>query len=143
VSPNKNWLQTWIFDIDGTIALMGDKRGPFEEDKVLGDDLNIPVVKILKSLSDAGYRIILMSGRTEGCRNLTEDWLTKWAIPRSELLMRKAGDQRQDSVVKLELFNIHLRYKYNIVGVVDDRMQVVNLWRSLGLMCAQVAPGRF
>jgi hypothetical protein len=30
-----------------------------------------------------------------------------------------------------------------VVGVLDDRNRVVRMWRGLGLLCCQVAPGAF
>jgi hypothetical protein len=57
--------------------------------------------------------------------------------------MRPAADSRKDSIVKAELFWEHVAPHWNVRGVIDDRDQVVAMWRALGLMCAQVAPGDF
>jgi hypothetical protein len=57
--------------------------------------------------------------------------------------MRLLGDQRKDSVVKREIFDREVRDHYRIVGVFDDRAQVVRMWRSLGLTVFQVAEGDF
>ena len=37
----------------------------------------------------------------------------------------------------------HINGKYNVLGVFDDRDQVVSVWRSLGLTCFQVNWGNF
>lgn len=60
-----------------------------------------------------------------------------------ELHMRPAGDRRRDSIVKAELFDRHVRDQYRVLVVLDDRKQVVEMWRSLGLTCLQVAEGDF
>jgi hypothetical protein len=57
--------------------------------------------------------------------------------------MRKAGDDRKDSLVKEEIYNNNIAPKYNVFLVLDDRDQVVKFWRSKGLQCWQVAPGAF
>jgi len=57
--------------------------------------------------------------------------------------MRQAGDKRRDSIVKLELFDRHVRDYYDIAFVLDDRQQVVDAWRVIGLTVFQVAPGDF
>jgi hypothetical protein len=57
--------------------------------------------------------------------------------------MRETGDRRKDSIIKKEIFDRHIRDVYNIEFVLDDRNQVVELWRSLGLTCLQVADGDF
>jgi len=84
-----------------------------------------------------------MSGRSDECRNETYQWLRENDVPFDELYMRAADDKRQDWKVKYDLFNEHVRGKYNVVGVFDDRDQVVKLWREMGLTCFQVAPGLF
>ena len=57
--------------------------------------------------------------------------------------MRAVGDSRPDPVIKLELFNEHVHDRYDVRVVRDDRNSVVDLWRSMGLTCLQVAPGDF
>jgi len=56
--------------------------------------------------------------------------------------MRKAGDNRKDSIVKYEILQ-ELIKEYYIEYVFDDRDQVVKMWREAGLRCLQVAPGNF
>ena len=69
-------------------------------------------------------------------------WLVKYIKDCDKLLMRKNNDNRKDSIIKLELFK-EICNDYNIVCAIDDRQQVVDLWRSIGLRCLQVAPGNF
>jgi predicted kinase len=133
---------TWLVDIDGTLALMNG-RGPFDWHRVAEDRPNEAVVALVRALSKAGYWIVLMSGRDEVCREATQVWLTQHDVPHEALHMRPAGDMRKDSIVKAELFDAHVRDWYDVVGVVDDREQVVRMWRAMGLTVAQVDEGRF
>jgi hypothetical protein len=57
--------------------------------------------------------------------------------------MRKYGDFRQDSIVKQEIYEQLIAPDYDILCVLDDRQQVVDMWREIGLTCLQVAPGDF
>ena len=57
--------------------------------------------------------------------------------------MRSTGDHRNDAIVKQELYEQEIAGKYNVDFCVDDRDRVVDLWRSLGLTCFQVAEGWF
>lgn len=135
--------QTWLFDIDGTLALMGD-RSPYEWHKVGLDTVNRWVCQILWVLHDLnGFNIVIMSGRDESCRDATERWLDKHSIPHQALYMRPPGDNRKDSIVKAELFWTHVAPAFDVVAVFDDRQQVVDMWRGMGLQVAQVAPGQF
>jgi predicted kinase len=135
-------------DIDGTLSLFGD-ADPYERD-FTKDEVNTHVADILsqyfnydEDTMDKDGKIILCSGRQEKFREQTEQWLKDKAIFYDKLLMRQTDDTRKDSIVKKEIYDAHIRGKYNILFVLDDRDQVVQMWRSLGLTCLQVAEGDF
>jgi len=132
-----------LVDIDGTVALM-DGRGPFDWAKVGSDKPNMPVHVMVKALAKDGYRIVFLSGRDSTCREQTISWLRDHFDFDFDLLMRPVGDNRKDAVVKRELFDTHIAGRYHVLVVLDDRDQVVRMWRDdLGLTCLQVAPGAF
>lgn len=138
----ENLPTAYLFDIDGTIAKM-NRRSPYDWKKVGQDIPKLRVIEILKNLSYAGHKIILMSGRDGSCLEETKDWLKRWDIPFDAIAMRDAGDNRKDSIVKQELYEKHIKNTYNVIAVFDDRNQVVDMWRSLGLTCCQVDYGNF
>ena len=131
-----------MVDVDGTLAHMKD-RSPFDWHKVGDDAVDYCVSEVVRVLSKADYKIIIMSGRDSVCRQETKNWLRENDIPYDYIYMRKEGDNRKDSIVKLELFDEHIRGKFNISFVLDDRNQVVDMWRSIGLKTFQVAEGDF
>lgn len=139
--PDPSLPPAWVVDVDGTLA-DNTARNPFAWHLVHRDTLIQPVAELVRSLA-VGAAIVVMSGREDVCRVATHTWLTDHRIPVQELHMRAAGDGRQDAVVKRELFEAHVAPRWNVRGVIDDRQQVVDMWRGLGLMCAQVAPGNF
>jgi predicted kinase len=135
--------EAFLVDIDGTVAVMGG-RSPYDESRVADDSPNEPVIRVVRALHAAGYRIVFCSGRTDACRADTATWLAEHVgVPYEALHMRAAGDQRKDSIVKAEIFEEHIRHAFRVVGVLDDRMQVVRMWRALGLTVLQVAEGDF
>jgi hypothetical protein len=132
-----------IVDIDGTVALKGD-RSPYDEDRVNEDRPNWPVIRTVQALWTIGYKVIVVSGRTEACRHETKMWLDReLKAEYVELFMRKEGDMRKDAVVKAEIFDQHIRDNYRVLCVLDDRNQVVDMWRSMGLTVLQCAEGNF
>lgn len=135
-------LRAYLFDLDGTLAVMGE-RGPFDWDKVEGDTLNEPVANLAIALSKAGWIVIYCSGRMEAAREGSIDWLCYNGLPRGALFMRADGDFRKDNVVKKEIYLQQIEPFYEIIAVIDDRQQVVDMWRDLGLPCFQVAKGNF
>lgn len=136
-----------LVDIDGTIALRGD-REPHDHEASMEDAVNWPVVKVITSTwMGQDWLIVLMSGRQEKYRDVTEYWLWRhgiFACPvRPPLFMRATKDQRKDSVVKRELYEACVAPYFDIQVVFDDRQSVVDMWRELGLTCFQVAKGDF
>ena len=138
---NKNLRTAIICDIDGTLAHMKD-RSPYDWGRVDTDEVDPTIKNLLDVLKDKCF-IILVSGRDEVCREKTEKWLRGNDITYGMLLMRPEGDIRKDSIVKREIFENYIRDYYNIQFVLDDRNQVVEMWRSLGLKCLQVQEGGF
>jgi hypothetical protein len=58
--------------------------------------------------------------------------------------MRATGDFRQDSLVKREIYSNHIQKQFGKpVFILDDRDQVVEMWRSLDLPCLQVRKGDY
>lgn len=140
--PDGTLPSAWLVDVDGTLALMSG-RSPYDWHRVGEDEPNHPVVDLVRGLAGSGHAIVVVSGRDGSCRQETRDWLVRHGIPFDDLLMRAAGDQRKDSVVKREIFEREIRPRWQVRGVLDDRQQVVQMWRAIGLTCAQVAPGDF
>lgn len=134
------WNNTVISDIDGTLALLNG-RDPYDASKCENDLPNEPVVNLLKLLEDQGDPVIIVSGRMEKDRIPTEKWLEQQGIFYDKFFMRQTDDVRKDSIVKREIYEEFIEPFYDIWFVLDDRQQVVDLWRSLGLTCLQVNPG--
>ena len=133
----------YLVDVDGTVALLGD-RSPYDATRVLEDRPNWRVCDLVTTLHAAGHQLVFCSGRMEAARPDTETWINRWlGISRPVLHMRADGDLRRDSIVKMEIFDQHIRHAWRVLGVFDDRRQVVDAWRAIGLTCFQVAPGEF
>ncbi|GAA2364981.1 AAA family ATPase [Dactylosporangium salmoneum] len=132
-----------LVDIDGTVALFNG-RSPYDMTRVGEDTPNAPVIAAVRAMHAAGHEVVFCSGRSDDCREATEAWLAEHvAVPYRGLFMRVTGDQRRDSIVKAEIFEKEIRSRYHVVGVFDDRQQVVRMWRGLGLTVFQVAEGNF
>ena len=132
-----------ICDIDGTLAHMQD-RSPYDWDKVSDDVVDKTIKEILRTFySTSEYAIILISGRNDVCKQITERWLSKNYIFYDALYMRNHNDYRPDEVIKKEIYDKHIKDKYDVEFVLDDRNKVVKMWRGIGLKCLQVAEGDF
>jgi predicted kinase len=132
-----------ICDLDGTLCLMNG-RSPFDASTCDQDLPNMPVLNMVKQYHALGYAIILASGREDLYMSQTKTWLDNHGVKYDMLLMRKSGDFRKDAIIKREIFEQHIEGKYFVELVLDDRNQVVELWRKdLQLPCFQVFYGDF
>jgi predicted secreted acid phosphatase len=142
----------YIFDIDGTLADCShrlhhiqkqpkDWRAYFAECR--GDAPIQHVIDLLLTIWDAGNDIVYVSGRSDECREDTLNWLLTHGLPEAPLYMRKAGDHRDDDILKAEILEQVIADGYKPVMAFDDRDRVVAMWRSKGVPCCQVAPGNF
>ena len=132
-----------ICDLDGTLSLLNG-RDPYDASSADEDGLNAPVASVLAMAKAQGYKVILLSGREQLYREPTERFLLKRQIAYDLLLMRTTNDYRKDNVIKKELFQQEIAGKYFIEFLLDDRNQVVEMWRKdLHLPCFQVNYGDF
>lgn len=128
--------QCVIVDLDGTVFDHGDERSPYDGDKVYNDEVRNHVATVVRLLAADGYKVVFVSGREDigKCRSETirciDDKLV--GISDYELYMRNSGDHRKDSIVKAELYNNHVKGRYDVFAVVDDRQQVIEAWDELG-----------
>jgi len=137
-----------IVDIDGTIATHYDEDGSqmreHHDYSLVIDDRPIPeIIKLVRLYHDAGYNILITSGRMDNSRQSTVNWLALWRVPYTELIMRKFKDFRPDDEVKLDLYEEYIEPDYKVEVVLDDRQRVVDMWRRIGLRCLQVDYGDF
>lgn len=132
-----------MVDIDGTVALLNG-RSPYDPTKYHTDSPYEATVTLVQQLHKAGDKIVFCSGRDSIYRDETVAWIDKnIGIDDYELFMRPYPDKRKDWIVKQELFDANIRDRYNVRFVLDDRNQVVDMWRRIGLPCFQVNPGNF
>lgn len=132
-----------ICDLDGTLSMMNGRSAMNGED--CATDVVNKSVKFVLGNIPTNTKIILLSGRNKGngAYEATLKWLKDNDVIYDELYMREENDYRPDVVLKRELYNKHIKGKYNVVFCLDDRDCVVKLWRNLGLNCFQVNYGNF
>lgn len=135
-SPDLKLPNAIICDIDGTLA-DNDHRSPYDTNLCEEDWLIVPVKMIIDSIHES-FSVILMSGRSEEFREQTEKRLDKHWVSYTHLYMRPQWNTRPDTVTKQELYEQHIKWKYNVLFAVDDRIRIVDMRRSLGIFTFDV-----
>lgn len=160
----------YIFDLDGTLAL-NDHRKHFIADKknqcwdefyraCADDKPNKSVITLFAGLVQPNRdiygcaitraEVLIFSGRSDLVAVQTVKWLranlpyTNTDDILSMLRMREHGDNTPDEILKKQWYDeLPQEDKNRLVCVFDDRQKVVDMWRSIGVTCLQVAKGDF
>jgi hypothetical protein len=144
-------LPVIIVDVDGTIANIDHRLHLLKEEGdhwskffsgMAGDSVNNWCKELIEHMK-GDYGILLVSGRPDNFRTVTEGWLNDNNISYDGLYMRQAGDRRPDSQIKQDIYLNNIKETFDVLFVVDDRKAVVDMWRSLGLTVLHCAVGDY
>lgn len=140
-----------LVDLDGTLALNESGRpwyGDGYEKRLHEDKVNHTVRRVINALvfprsGVFAEEVLFVSGRMEVGREATTAWLAKECgyimdEDPANLFMRADGDYRPDVEVKTDLYNAHIRDVYDVYLALDDKPEIIALWRSLGIPAWQV-----
>jgi hypothetical protein len=142
-----------LADMDATLCFNTSGRpyfGAGSADKMYLDVPNDPVIKVVRNyLQSAGEndRVFIVTGREAApdIRKATIDYVKEHVStdPRVEVIMRVDKDYRKGDIVKKELYETHIKGKYNVDFVLDDSIKIVKMYRELGLTVLQPNEGKY
>lgn len=140
-----------ICDLDGTLAHRRLLKFPLPHYRSFYDygecctDIVDPVVLcMLEGFVNVGYKIIFVTGRKDDCLEETRDFIDKYFKDNYILFSREVaidfhdGKDDSDDIVKYRIFNDHIRGKYKVEAVIDDRKRVLAMWEALGIKVINV-----
>ena len=155
----------FLCDIDGTVADVNHRRhfvttkpknwNAFNK-AMVDDGVVWPVVNVVQTMIGAGNRPIFLSGRGSDFRDITTTWLKDRCsinvVPHDSvamqisknvfpLYMRDAKDNRRDDIVKRDLLDKVRQDGYDPTFAIDDRPQVVRMWKDIGMFVFDVYQG--
>lgn len=162
---NEEYEKRWFYSEGGIHYFWENKktRELFKPDwkrfneEMVNDVPNSWCTQLIWSLIDYDIEVLYVSGREEKFRRITSiqisEWIDKSISPYEQsqitpfyddiLFMRPTGDYRPDTEIKREIYEKHIKDKYEVLFCLDDRPSVCRLWRELGLICLQVDDKEF
>jgi len=152
----KDSTQVIVCDLDGTLANVEHRRHHVRKEKseksnwvaffegMVDDPVNQWCKAILDKMNDT-YRVVYATGRPADYLEYTEMWLTENGLryAGSELFTRLEKDYRGDDQVKEIILEFEIKTRWDILFILDDRKQVVDMWRKHGYTVLQCDYGDF
>ena len=153
----------YIFDLDGTLCdnrhrlhhITGDTKDYHTYYKACINDDPLPLIHTLNAVLDRSRwmefvqtQVKFFTGRSDIVYRETVEWLyqvcSAYQVDETVLRMRKENDWRKDFIIKQEwLMEILRDTPASQIIAFDDRKQCVEMYRSHGVTCCQVAEGDF
>ncbi|NJO48206.1 MAG: AAA family ATPase [Leptolyngbyaceae cyanobacterium RM2_2_4] len=138
---------------DEEIASGKKKNWPAFFGGIKDDTVNQWCALILRAMQNDAC-IVYCSGRSDNERKSTVEWLEKYKLDsfgtpytfgkvKAPLYMRNRHDSRRDDIVKEIILDFEILTRYTPQFMIDDRKQVVEMWRKRGFVCLQCDEGDF
>lgn len=141
---------TVIIDIDNTLCLSNKRfelaKKPngktdwdiaHDTELIKQDKPNFPMIDLAKKYKREGVRVVILTGRPDSIKEITEWWLKKYDIPYDVLYMRN----KKEHFIKAADFKKGI-YKIYIDDAVicayDDEEEIIQMWNSLGIPAFKV-----
>lgn len=142
-----------IVDLDGTLCNIDHRLHHIKGERkdwdaffagIMDDSVNEWCVEIVTGMQKMGAEILFITGRMWKYEDVTHDWIKHIAgIRHWSLFMREDGDYRPDWEVKQDIYRLMIMPYDNVLFALDDRQQVVDMWRRNGVTCLQCAKGDY
>ena len=138
--------EAFIFDFDGVLSnnskrehLLHQKNKTIEQCKLefyeasATDDIYEDIFLILRSLYFLGYKIIIITARSEIYNYLLEEWFFKYDIKRYifKYFTRSSDDNSEfDWNVKYKIYKNYIENKFKVCGVFEDNEDCIEMYRN-------------
>jgi hypothetical protein len=139
-----------IIDIDNTLcdsnirfALATRPNGKIDweaahiPNNILMDDPFYPMIDLAKRYKKDGFEVIILTGRPESVRGVTEKWLKNYEIEYDQLIMRSWEDNfLKAPIYKKKMYKTHIHS--DVFCAYDDDERIIDMWVELGIPCFKV-----
>jgi hypothetical protein len=119
-----NWRDAWL---PKSVPKLTENYQDFHSLLSL-DPPNYELINLVNESYDNGYKVIILTGRTESNRLKSENWLSKYNVKYNWLHMRKDGDYTPSEVYKLKY--IQNFYREEVRMIFDDRQKIVDCFKE-------------
>jgi hypothetical protein len=110
------------------------------------DEPHLGELLLVRAWIKAGNRVAFLTGRPVRFQAITQDWLQAYGLPVTNLFMRGNTDLRPTAEFKLSVMlkiQESLKPGDRIAFVLEDKQNIVDMWRASGFTCLQPRPSAF
>ncbi len=139
-----------IIDIDNTLCISNERFGlatkqngkidwdvAHKVELIENDKPNYPMIDLAKKYKKDGFEVIVLTGRPESVRKVTEFWLKKYEIEYDHLIMRNwENNFLKAPVYKKKIYETEI--KSDVFCAYDDEEEIIQMWNSLGITAFKV-----
>jgi len=151
-------LDSTLCNADHRIYLVEQEKKDWDKfyDEMINDQPNIWCVELVRAMAAINVKPLYITGRPEKYRKLTLNWFDDqfFDVPKENphsvfckpyvgehLWMRADDDNTEDCDMKEQIYRKNIEPDYEILFCIDDRKQVTDKWREIGLTCLACADG--
>jgi hypothetical protein len=139
-----------IVDIDNTLCLSNERfelaRNPngkidwdiaHNPELIEKDKPNYPMIDLAKKYKKDGFEVIVLTGRPESVRKVTDDWLKKYEVEYDQLIMRNwENNFLKAPIYKKKIYETEIQS--DVFCAYDDEEEIIQMWNSLGITAFKV-----
>ncbi|MEH0109016.1 HAD family acid phosphatase [Tersicoccus sp. MR15.9] len=95
------------------------------------------VLQLITELERNGYAIVVVTAREARWSELTERWLDRHGVRRTELITRRTLDYRPDALIKAEICT-EIQNRYSPRLAIDDRADTLAVWADASIPTVKI-----
>jgi hypothetical protein len=99
---------------------------------IITDEPFYPMIDLAKHYKKSGVEVILLTGRPESVREVTNEWLVKYGVEYDKLIMRSWEDNfLKAAIYKKKMYETHIHS--DVICAYDDDQTIIDMWSDLGI----------
>lgn len=135
-----------IIDLDGTLCNVEHRVHYMQEipkrscefhSECVNDPIVEPIAELVRAMHAQGVKVIILTARPVTYATQTRWWLNAMNVPYDQIFMGTVP--RPDREYKRMTYFNEIEPYYDVLFVVEDRADVVRMWREHGVLCLDCA----
>lgn len=143
IEESKKFTNAIIVDLGGTLAHRSDRPKESFLTRFHEDSVDETIRDLVNLIHSTGTMVIILTGQWESSRRITTEWLEEHNVKFHTLLMKNGDVDKRDTLQFKEwIYKNVISDLIKVTFVLEDREEVVEMWRNMHVKCLQPASGQ-